>query len=144
MPVDANILNANSNATAKLETLVGKLTDADYARDLGGGWNVGAALAHASFWDRRAVKVLERWAREGTPYREQDDDILNECLLDEWLALGTKAGRLAVDAAKAVDATIASLPDRVSSVVLGRGIEFLIERHNHRLEHVMQIEAVLG
>jgi len=145
MPVDANITAENSAQTVRLAELIGRLTDADLARDLGEGWTVATAMAHAAFWDRRAVVVFERWSRDSTPYRDQDDDILNDTLLFEWRASPPRvAAGMAVEAARAVDATVAALPEQVIEAVTALGDTFLLMRSNHRREHIEQIEAALA
>jgi hypothetical protein len=145
MPVDPAIVTENNGLTSRLATLVARLSDADLTRDLGEGWTVAVSLAHAAFWDRRAVLVFERWVREGTPYRDQDDDILNTALLAEWQALPPRrAAELAVEAARSVDATIAVLPDNVVAAVIAQGDDFLLRRSGHRREHVEQVEAALS
>ncbi len=144
MPVDRSILDDNAAQTRRLVVLVGRLSDTDLGRDLGEGWTVATALAHAAFWDRRAGRVFERWRRDGTPYRDQDDDILNLSLLDEWNALvPRKAADLAVRAAQSVDAAVAALPESVIKALIEGGNDFLLHRARHRKEHVDQIEAAL-
>jgi hypothetical protein len=143
--VDEAIVAANEEATRELAALLARLSDADLERDLGEGWNVATALAHAAFWDRRALRVFERWQRDGTPYRDQDDDILNDALLDEWRALPPRAAAdLALVAARAVDAVVVELPDAITASLTADGNEFLMRRYNHRREHIEQIEAALG
>ena len=144
MPVDANIIAENAVQTDRLTALVARLTDADLTRDLGDGWTVSVALAHAAFWDRRAVVVFERWSKYGIPYRDQDDDILNETLVYEWRAIPPRvAVEMAVAAARDIDAAVAALPEHVIEAVMGQGDSFLLTRSNHRREHIDQIEAVL-
>jgi hypothetical protein len=143
--VDEAIVAANEAATRELAALLARLNDADFERDLGEGWNVATALAHVAFWDRRAVRVFERWQRDGTPYRDQDDDILNDALLDEWRALPPRAAAdLALAAARAIDAVVVELPNAITAALTTNGNEFLMRRYNHRREHIEQIEACLG
>jgi hypothetical protein len=145
MAVDPAIVDANAEQTRRLEELISRLTDADLERDLGEGWTVSVALAHAAFWDRRAARVFERWTREGTPYRDQDDDILNEALLDEWRLLpGRVVIGMVLAAARSVDAAVQTLPDNIAAALIASGDEFLLRRSNHRREHIEQIEAVLA
>jgi hypothetical protein len=145
MSADAAITAANRDATRDLDALLARLGDADLERDLGEGWTVAVALAHAAFWDRRAVLVFERWTRDGTPYRDQDDDILNDALFDEWQALPPRAAAdLALAAAKAIDATVEGLRDDIVAAVIAQGDSFLLTRSNHRREHIEQIEAALA
>jgi hypothetical protein len=98
-----------------------------------------------AFWDRRAVVVLERWAKDGTPYRDQDDDILNLALLDEWLALPPRATvELALSAARAANPVIERTPEHIWQALAGTHDMFLLHRANHRREHIAQIESVLA
>ena len=145
MPVDPAIVTENMGLTERLSALVTNASDSDLSRELGEGWTVAVALAHTAFWDRRAVMVFERWVRDGTPYREEDEDILNATLLDEWRALPPRrAAELAVEAARSVDRTIAGLPDNIVAAVIAQGDDFLLRRSGHRREHVEQIEAAIG
>ena len=142
MPVDPAIVTENTSLTERLSALVARLSDSDLTLDLGEGWTPAVALAHAAFWDRRAVRVFERWVHDGTPYRDQDDDILNTALLDEWRAIPPRrAAELAVEAARSIDRTIGGLPDNVVAAVIAQGDDFLLRRSGHRREHVEQIEA---
>jgi len=144
MPVDPAIVSENTGLTDRLSALVTRLSDSELSRDLGEGWTVAVALAHAAFWDRRAVRVFERWLRDATPYRDQDDDILNTALLDEWRAIAPRrAAELAVEAARSIDETVAGLPDNLVAAVIAQGDDFLLRRSNHRREHVEQIEAAI-
>jgi hypothetical protein len=52
--------------------------------------------------------------------------------------------RLAVEAAHLVDDKAASLSPALVQEIVARGDGWLMNRTNHRLEHVAQIEAALG
>ena len=143
--VEKEIIENNAEATRALEALLLRVSDTELQRDLGDGWDVSTALAHCAFWDRRAVLVFERWVRDATPYRDQDDDILNDCLLEEWRALPPRvAADLAIAAAHAVDSSVAALPGPIAAALIAGGNGFLLSRGNHRREHVEQIEATLA
>src|SRR4051794_19219710 len=64
-PMDTSHLARNQAAMQRLTDLVGRLTDDDLARSLGGGWTIKAALAHLAFWDRYAVALLDDWSAHG-------------------------------------------------------------------------------
>jgi L-alanine-DL-glutamate epimerase-like enolase superfamily enzyme len=49
---DRSFERANDQSRERLARLIATLTPARLAVDLGGGWTVAAALAHAGFWDR--------------------------------------------------------------------------------------------
>jgi hypothetical protein len=141
---DASILNDNAAVSARLEALVGRLSDADLRRDLGGGWTVAVALSHLAFWDRRVAYVLERWMRDGTPHVELDDDVVNNALEALHQAVEPRAAaRLAVEAAEAADAAIARVPDEIAQRLIAEDHAYLLRRSGHRGEHIEQIEAAL-
>ncbi len=97
---DAATLSDNAMVTTRLEALVARLSDADLARDLGGGWTVAVALSHLAFWDRRIAYMLDRWTRDGTPHEELDDDVVNNALEAMHQAVEPRAAaRLAVESA---------------------------------------------
>jgi hypothetical protein len=143
MPDEA-ILKVNADVTARLEALVGRLSDADLRRDLGGGWTVSVALAHLAFWDRRVAYVLERWTGGGAPHAELDDDVVNSALEELHKAVDPRAAaRLVVDAAKSADAAIARVPDAIASQLIAEDHVYLLNRSGHRGEHIEQIETGL-
>jgi hypothetical protein len=142
---DASIINDNAAVTGRLEALVGRLSDADLVRDLGGGWTVAVALSHLAFWDRRIAYMLERWMRDGTPHVELDDDVVNNALEAVHQAVEARAAaRLAVESAKAADAAIARTPDAIANQLIAEDHAYLLRRSGHRGEHIEQIEAALG
>jgi hypothetical protein len=142
--VDADINKDNADATRRLEVLTTGLTDEHLVWDLGEGWTVAVALAHAAFWDRRAVVGLRRWQETGQPFDHLDDEIYNEVLLEEWLALPPrKALEMALAGARAVDASVEALPDHLASELVARDMEWVLRRAGHRREHIDQIEARL-
>jgi len=141
---ESSIVNDNSVVTARLEALVDHLSDADLARDLGGGWTVAVALSHLAFWDRRVAYMFERWMSDGTPHVELDDDVVNHALEAlHQAAEPRKAARLAVEAAKVADAAIARAPDAIADILIAEDHAYLLRRTGHRMEHIEQIESEL-
>ena len=143
---DPSVTDANAAVTARLEALVGRLSDADLARDLGGGWTVAVALAHLGFWDSRIAYLHQRWSSGGAPHEELDDDVVNGAL-EPLLHLVEPRGaaRLAVDAAKRADAAIAKVPDDIAAQLdAAEDSRYLIRRIRHRTEHIEQIESALA
>jgi hypothetical protein len=142
---EQSILDGNEAVTARLETLVSRLSDKDLAADLGGGWTTAVALGHLAFWDRRIAYVLTRWRNGGEPHQELDDDVVNSALEEVLKAVEPRAAaRLSVQAAKAANAAIAATPDAIASQLIAEGHTYLLSRHNHRTEHIEQIERALG
>jgi hypothetical protein len=143
--VEKAILDGNTAVTTRLEALASRLSDADLLRDLGGGWHVSVAFAHLAFWDRRVEYVLNRWAKEGVPHEELDDDVVNHALEFQLVALEPRtAVRMCIEAAKAADAAIASVPDAIANQLIAEDHTYLLSRAGHRGEHIEQVEAALG
>ena len=147
MSVDPAVLQRNKTQRLRLVALVERLTDADLAHELDGGWTVSAALAHLAFWDTLDVALLERWRNGQAPPIEPDwyADALNEAALPAWLLVPPRdATRLATDAANAIDAAVAALEAPIVEALLARNEAWMIRRYFHRREHVDQIEDALG
>ena len=142
---DQSILDSNEAVTARLDALVSNLTDADLAADLGGGWTTAVALGHLAFWDRRIAYVLTRWKDGGEPHQELDDDVVNTALEELLKSLQPReAARLSVESAKLANAAIAATPDSIANQLIAEDHAYLLSRHNHRTEHIEQIERALG
>lgn len=138
----------NEAARTDLRRVVAGLSDADLAHPTHSGWTVAATLAHLAYWDRRYRLVLQRWERgEVATIEEPDwaDDVTNDALLPEWLALPPReACRLALEAADAVDALVASLSASTVAGVMEARRRWLLHRHGHRREHLAEIARALG
>lgn len=135
----------NERSRAMLRALVARLEDADLRRDVGDGWTVAMVLAHLAFWDGRAAQVAERWLANGAPDEAPIDvPSANDGMKPLLAAVPPlEAARLVLDAAERVDALVAQYsPALVEAASTGSAIRG--NRSEHRLEHVEQIEAVLG
>jgi uncharacterized damage-inducible protein DinB len=144
----ASFEHANDRSRERLAHLVATLTPAQLAVDLGDGWTVASALAHAGFWDRWQA---ERWTEmlAGEWSAEDDSVIASEHLanaaLDPYLA-GIDAANipaLALEAATRLDELIARAPDAMVDALEGGPSAYLLHRHNHRGDHLDQIERGL-
>ena len=136
----------NEAERARLVTLVTRLTDADLARPLGNGWTVATALAHLAFWDRYDMQLIEHWERGDILNPNEPkwyDDVLNRGLLPEWQAPARESVRLALEAAEAVNRKVGSLTPEIADAIIARDETWLLRRHNHRREHIDQIERAL-
>jgi DinB family protein len=136
----------NQETRERLAALVGRLGDAELGRSVGHGWTVATTLVHLAFWDLRAVRLIEQYRRDGVRPSVTDVDVLNDTIR----ALGDgipprAAARLALEAAERVDRAIEALPDALVEAVAARvGDEtFRLGRHNHRAEHLEEIERAL-
>jgi len=147
--MDPAIAAENRAERTRLASLVGRLSDADLERPLGGGWTVAVALAHLAFWDRRGLLLLEQWERGQAPLPGEPDsygvEVLNGALLAEWRALAPRvAARLAVEAAEATDRKVETLGAGVVDAIIAGGESWRLRRSLHRREHLDQIDRALA
>ncbi len=150
MSVDRGFVNENTKERARLNALVGRLSDAELARPLAAGWTIAAVLAHVAFWDQRALLLLERWRQDGLAavpegLNEADVDWINDAGKPLFLAMSPRrAAETAVAIAAAVDRTIESLPDEFVTRNAAAGTPVSLLRAEHRREHLDEIDAALG
>ena len=143
-------VSENNEQRARLRALVDRLSDADLARPLSGGWTVAAVLAHVAFWDQRALVLIEQWEKDGprTPPRsidEKDVDWINDSAKALYLALPPRAAaRLAVTVADAVDRRVEGLSDELVAANAAAGKPINLLRAEHRREHLDEIEHAFG
>jgi hypothetical protein len=145
MTADVNARNRTSRE--RLVAVVARLGDRDVKVD--GGWTAAGLLGHLAFWDGFALARLDKHLREGAPLElasEKIADHINAAAMPQWHDTPTViAGRRAIAAATAVEASVAGLPaevlDRVKA--LGVGKTFIVDRSAHRKEHLDQIERAL-
>jgi hypothetical protein len=142
---DRSFQRANDESREHLARVVGNMTPDKLAVDLGGGWTVASALAHTGFWDRWQA---ERWAEmlAGT-WSAADDSVIaaehlaNLALDPYWAGIGPdEVARLALESAERLDLLIASAPDAVVEAIEGTPSAYMVNRHQHRGEHLDQIE----
>jgi len=149
MSADRTYIARNDAERARLRALVARLSDADLARPMPGGWTVAAVLAHLAFWDQRIMVLLERWEQSPSAVprliNEADVDWVNDAAKPHFLAMPPRrAAELAVAIAEAVDAKVAALPDDLLARNEAAGSPLLMTRAEHRREHLGEIEHVLG
>ncbi|RJQ07663.1 MAG: hypothetical protein C4558_09265 [Dehalococcoidia bacterium] len=139
-------LAANADSLLELRALVGRLSDADLAHPLGGGWTVGSALGHLAFWDMRAAVMADRWKIDNAISGANiDDEGVNEALEPLLLAVSGRAvATMAIAAAAAANMAMNRLPPELLSQALAEGAVFNGARHAHRREHIEQIGRVLA
>jgi len=135
----------NRAARERLEGVIARLGGRDVVLD--DDWTAAALLAHIAFWDRLATARLERHLREGEPPVFATDavtDLTNEAALRQWKDTPPLvAGRQAREAAAQIDRLIEGLPADKLDGLKALGRSFLIDRSNHRKEHLDQIERGL-
>jgi len=146
---DRSFERANDESRRRLARLVESLTSVQLAVDLGEGWTVASALGHMGFWDRWQAT---RWMRmlAGTWTAESEsilaaEHLANDALHPYWAGASAEdIPGLAVEAAAAVDALIASAPDALVDSLEGTSIGFLVHRHRHRNDHLDHIERSIA
>jgi len=147
MTVDRSHDAANDAERARLGKLVARLSDEDLNRPMPAGWTAAAMLAHAGFWDARAVFALEKWATTGAappPGDYEPDDVawINESAKPFLLALPPRvAADLALRLAEQADVRIKALSDELVEKIRVVG-PFNISRAEHRREHLDDIERL--
>ena len=139
-------MDANDRERQRLVDLVAGLGAGEPSRIVHDRWTVAAKLAHLAFWDRVALGHLERWAA-GQEYVHEPpgwyDDVLNDAVLVESLTLvGGTAVQLVLAAAEAIDARLRGLEARrAERLLVDHDAAWLLRRHNHRAEHLDEIEG---
>ena len=131
----------------RLRRLVRRLSDADLARPMPGGWTVAAVLAHAAYWDARAIYWLDTWARgvAPTPYEHENVEAVNDAAKPLCLALPPRiAADLALRLAEEADGKVKALSDEMLAKIRATGgPPFNLSRAIHRKEHLDDIEQLL-
>jgi hypothetical protein len=145
--MDSVPLAENDAQRDRLAKLAGRLTGSDLLREVNDGWTVAAILGHLAFWDRWAQCLIHRWRSGEMPPPSLPnwyDDAVNETLLPHWQALPpATAAALAVEAARAVDRELTRLESPVLAAIAAAGESNLLHRHQHRREHLDQIDRLM-
>ena len=135
----------NRAARERLGALIERVGERDVVLD--DGWTAAGVLAHLAFWDRLAMARLERHLREGEPPVIATDavtDLTNAAGMRQWQETSPRvAGAQARDAAAEIDRLIETLPTEKLEGLKALGRPFLIDRSQHRKEHLDQIERAL-
>lgn len=145
-------LERNEASTKQLHH-VARLTEAELTVVVHDRWTVATKLAHLAFWDRIALRILDRWARREVfrlDIPQWYDDVLNEAVLTESLALHpAEAARLAADAASRLDDRLRELAPADAARLESDAADpttdanWLLHRYRHREEHIEEIAAAL-
>lgn len=134
----------NAAARDRLAHLAATLTDEDLARTVPNGMTVASVLAHLAYWDAYCLAQLKRWAKEGVSASGGDLEASNAGvrLLADAIPPRT-AVALALSAADAVDAHVATLDPEFVRAVKAAHLMRIVRRSRHRTTHLDQIEAAL-
>ncbi len=132
----------------RLRALVTRLSDRELSRPMPDGWTVAAVLAHAGFWDARAIYFLDKWGPSGEPsiYEPEDTDATNDAAKPLCLALPPRiAAQLALRLAEEADGRVRALSDAMLAKIRAKGNPpFDLSRAIHRKEHLDDIESALS
>ncbi len=138
----------NDAERERLRALIGRLSDADLARPMPGGWTIAASLAHAAYWDARAIFWIDTWGPDGTPstYEPENVDAVNDAAKPLCLALRPRdAAELALRLAEESDRKVSALSDALlAKIEAVGGPPFNLARASHRREHLDDIEQALA
>jgi hypothetical protein len=147
---DRSYVETNLQARERLRALVEESDEASLTAQVNEYWTVAGVLAHMAWWDARVVVLADKIDRD-EPWvptdEEPEGDWLNDTtrLVIEGLAPDAPraAAELALRMAEQADARVAELPlDRMAPRDPASPIS--PDRADHRLEHLDEIEAVLG
>ena len=131
----------HAESRQRLQALVDRLTDEQLTRPLGDGWTAAALLAHIAFWERAAVLVYRQQQLGNAAYPILDEDVTNNALLPEWLALPPRvAVQLVLDAVAAVDRIVDEQGDDLISPHEDEDQFVGMARAGHRIYHIREIE----
>ena len=147
MTVDRSHETETDAERERLRALVARLSDTELAHPMPDGWTAAAVLAHAAYWDARAIYWMDKWGPGGEPtrYSDEDADAANEAAKPLCLALPPRvAAELALRLAEETDAKVKALSDAMLAKIRAKGDPpFDLSRANHRKEHLDEIEAAL-
>jgi hypothetical protein len=144
MPADRSYVAYNDASRARLHQLIARLSDADLQRPCGLDWTIAGLLAHLTFWERRALVLVQEWSRGGHRPSPIDPDIVNHAAMPQWLALPPRvAAQQALEAVAAIDREFAALTDEMITVMRASQWPITPERE-HRVEHLGEIERAVG
>jgi hypothetical protein len=146
--MDRGYIQRNDASRERLRQLLERLIEADLRRTVG-DWTVAVTLAHLAFWDRFNHR---RWMETVASGRETPivtgqplTDLVNDASVDIWAALDLAALKgVVLEAAEAVDAHVASLPDALVAAVQAADQPRTLDRSPHRTDHTQAIEALLA
>lgn len=143
--VDRSFQSDNSAETGKLARLIARLSDADMEKQVSHGWTIKATLLHLAFYDMRALTLIDKFEKGGVSQSATDIETINEVVRQVGDAMsGAAAAQLWQKSAEALDKRIETLPDSMIAAVRMAGNPFKLPRHNHRAEHRVEIEKVIG
>jgi len=147
LPVDRSHVAETDAERERLRSLVARLSDDELRRPMPDGWTVAAVLAHAGYWDARAIYWLDKWTRgvEPSVWEPENVESVNESTKPLCLALAPRdAARLALRLAEEADAKVRALSDATLAKAQAlESLPFNLSRAIHRKEHLDDIDRAL-
>jgi len=140
-----SIVEQNAVSLKTLRQFLSTCTEADLATPMPAGWTVSGVLCHLTFWDQRALTLLDKWEKDGIEYSTIDTDVVNEVTRSLCLAVPPEqAVVLFLRTAETLDGRISGLePSRIIDIEeKGKNVRLL--RADHREMHLADIKKVLG
>ncbi len=141
-------LEANTASRDRLKSVMDRLTVADLDRPTASGRTVAICLVQLAFWDLWAEHLIGRWRSGQLPPPTMPtwyDDAISATMVPIWRAVPvTDVGRLAVEAAEAVDLVIARVETPVAAAIFSAGEGHLLRRYAAREATLDAIEHTLG
>jgi hypothetical protein len=147
--VDRSYVDVNAGSLDRLRAFVEKASDADLEHPMNDGWTVATVLAHIAFWDLRVVACIDAWRPDGTgpapTYYDDAVDWINDSVKPLISALEPRvAAHVTVESAEAADRAVAGLSDELYARNETLGWLVNLDRADHRLEHLDEIEQLLS
>jgi len=138
----------NAASRRRLESVGGRMTEADFGRATDYGWTIAALLAHMAFWDQRVLVLLRRWRDQGMDASPIDANAVNDALRPLCSAMDPHtAMELCLSSAMAVDAELETVTpeffETIKQATEASGTVFRFSRAIHRNGHLDDIEALL-
>ncbi len=137
----------NDRERARLQALVGRVSDEDLGRELFPGGTIASVLAHLAFWDARAIGLIDRWQTRPPSVSDQEPEEV-DWINDSAAALAKaleprRAAELGLELAIEADARVAALSAATLKGNQQAGGPLNVARAEHRAEHLDEIEAFL-
>ncbi len=142
MAVDRSFVERNRESRGRMRALAA-LGDAELRTPVGEHWTAAIVLAHLAWWDRLALHVLDMTQQNGKLVVPNIETTVNDVSLPLWAAIPPReAGRIAIEAAEAVDRRLETYPPELLQEIYTYRNRW-VERYLHRSEHLAEAEAAL-
>ena len=132
----------------RLNSILDKLSPAQWSQDIGGGWSIGTMMCHLAFWDQMTSVRLRLWKDKGRLSVIPDEDNINSINDSMRLICGAidyERGKMLVKlSADEIDSLARSLTPGQLTELESTGRERWFKRSLHRRHHLERIERALS